>query len=147
VGPARGHWHHGLRRQRRHPQTIQDVIGRQVTLDLPAKRILLGFYIEDYFAIGGDKSFDKLAGMSRGWFVKSRPGVWAQYVARQPALQNVPDVGDVQDQTFSIEKALATRPDGVILAEWQYKALGPNRAGSRWWCCTTSTSPRSTRTA
>lgn len=107
-------------------KTIQDVIGRKITLDLPAKRILLGFYIEDYFAIGGDKSFDKLAGMSRGWFVKSRPAVWAQYVARQPALQNVPDVGNVQDQTFSIEKALAAKPEVVILAEWQYKALGPD---------------------
>jgi len=107
-------------------KTIQDVIDRKITLDLPAKRILLGFYIEDYFAVGGDKSFDKLVGMSRGWFVKSRPAVWAQYVARKPTLQNVPDVGNVQDQTFSIEKALATKPDVVILADWQYKALGPD---------------------
>lgn len=110
------------------PKTIEDVIGRKVTLDLPAKRILLGFYIEDYFAVGGDGSFDRLVGMSRGWFVKSRPTVWAQYVAHRPALQHVPDVGNVQDQTFSIEKALATRPDVVILADWQYKALGPDLA-------------------
>ncbi|MCB6182707.1 ABC transporter substrate-binding protein [Leeia sp. TBRC 13508] len=108
--------------------TIKDVNGRSVTLDLPAKRVLLGFYIEDYFAVGGNASFDKLAGMSRGWFVSSRPATWAQYVASKPQLQKVPDVGNVQDQTFSIEKVLASRPDVVVLADWQYKALGPDLA-------------------
>ena len=27
---------------------IEDVLGRKVTIDTPAKRVLLGFYIEDY---------------------------------------------------------------------------------------------------
>nr|WP_315234743.1 ABC transporter substrate-binding protein [uncultured Albidiferax sp.] len=108
--------------------TIQDVANRKVTLDLPAKRILLGFYIEDYFAVGGDASFERLVGMSRGWFVKSRPAAWNQYVAQKPMLQQVPDVGNVQDQTFSIEKVLATKPDVVVLADWQYKALGSDLA-------------------
>lgn len=48
---------------------IEDVLGRKVTIDTPAKRVLLGFYIEDYFAIGGEKSFDRLAGISSGWFL------------------------------------------------------------------------------
>lgn len=110
------------------PTVVEDVLGRKVKIDAPAKRVLLGFYIEDYFAVGGDKSFDRVAGMSRGWFVKSRPATWAMYVASKPQLARVPDVGNVQDQTFSIEKALATRPDLVILADWQYKALGPELA-------------------
>ncbi|MBK1683000.1 ABC transporter substrate-binding protein [Rhodoferax fermentans] len=105
------------------PEVIKDVIGRSVRVDLPAKRVLLGFYIEDYFAVGGDKAFDRLVGLSRGWFVKSRPAVWAQYVAARPTLRDVPDVGNVQDQSFSLEKALATKPDVVILADWQFKAL------------------------
>ncbi len=29
-------------------KTITDVIGRQVKVDLPAKRVVLGFYFEDY---------------------------------------------------------------------------------------------------
>ena len=104
-------------------ETIKDVIGRSVRVDLPAKRVLLGFYIEDYFAVGGDKAFDRLAGLSLGWFVKSRPAVWEQYVAARPTLRGVPDVGSVQDQSFVIEKVLATRPDVVVLADWQFKAL------------------------
>lgn len=104
-------------------ETIKDVIGRSVRVDLPAKRVVLGFYIEDYFAVGGDKAFDRLAGLSLGWFVKSRPAVWEQYVAARPTLRGVPDVGSVQDQSFVIEKVLATRPDVVVLADWQFKAL------------------------
>ena len=105
------------------PEVIKDVIGRSVRVDLPAKRVVLGFYIEDYFAVGGDKAFDRLAGLSLGWFVKSRPAVWDQYVAARPTLRGVPDVGSVQDQSFVIEKVLATRPDVVVLADWQFKAL------------------------
>lgn len=105
------------------PEVIKDVIGRSVRVTLPAQRVLLGFYIEDYFAVGGDKAFDRLAGLSLGWFVKSRPAVWEQYVAARPTLRDVPDVGSVQDQSFVVEKVLATRPDVVVLADWQFKAL------------------------
>ncbi|SIP96844.1 iron complex transport system substrate-binding protein [Aeromonas sp. RU39B] len=108
------------------PTELVDVTGRKVTVDLPAKRIVLGFYIEDYFAVGGDAAYDRLAGMSRGWFVKSRPATWDLYVAKKPQLAKVPDLGSVQDQSFSIEKTLAVRPDVVILADWQYKALAPD---------------------
>ncbi|MEN9890501.1 MAG: hypothetical protein RLY78_796 [Pseudomonadota bacterium] len=105
------------------PTTLKDVAGREVTLELPAKRVMLGFYVEDWFAIAGDKGYDRLVGMSKGWFVKSRPVVWEQYAAARPTLRDVTDVGNVQDQTFSVEKVLATRPDVVILADWQFKAL------------------------
>lgn len=105
------------------PEVIKDVLGRSVKVDLPAKRVLLGFYIEDYFAVGGDKAFDRLAGLSLGWFVKSRPAVWEQYAAARPTLRDVLDVGNVQDQSFVIEKVLAAKPDVVVLADWQFKAL------------------------
>jgi iron complex transport system substrate-binding protein len=110
------------------PAVVQDVLGRQVTLDVPAKRVMLGFYIEDYFAVGGDASFDRLVGASLGWFVKSRPVVWKQYTDKKPQLLKVTDVGNVQDQTFSIEKVLAAKPSVVVLAEWQYQALGSELA-------------------
>ncbi len=107
---------------------IEDVLGRKVTIDAPAKRVLLGFYIEDFFAVGGDQAFDHLAGISSGWFMKSRPAIWDMYIASKPQLAKVPNVGNVQDQTFSMEKVLASKPDLVVLADWQYKALGAELA-------------------
>ncbi|WP_243449790.1 ABC transporter substrate-binding protein [Aeromonas salmonicida] len=108
------------------PVEVEDVMGRKVSLSLPASRIVLGFYPEDYLAVAGEGGADRLVGMSRGWFVKSRPAIWSLYVASLPQLTQVPDLGNVQDQSFSIEKTLAVRPDVVILAQWQYEALAPD---------------------
>ena len=51
-----------------------------------------------------------------------------------PKLNQLTDVGEVEVGTFSIEKVLALKPDLLVLAEWQYKALGSdldriNKAG------------------
>ena len=105
------------------PVEVEDVMGRKVSLSLPASRIVLGFYPEDYLAVAGEGGAERLVGMSLGWFMKSRPAIWSLYVASQPQLAKVPDLGNVQDQSFSIEKTLAVKPDLVILAKWQYEAL------------------------
>lgn len=105
-------------------KTITDVIGREVKVDLPAKRVVLGFYFEDYMAIGTEKAFDSVVGLSReaweGWV----PANWEMHTKHRPSLKTVPDVGEVEAQTFSVEKVLSLKPDLVILADWQYKALG-----------------------
>jgi iron complex transport system substrate-binding protein len=108
------------------PEMIQDVLGRSVRVDLPAKRVLLGFYFEDYMAIGGEKAFDQVVGFSREAWEGWRPANWSLFAAHRPSLKELPDVGEVEAQTFSVEKVLALRPDVVVLAEWQYKGLGPD---------------------
>lgn len=106
------------------PRTVEDVIGRKVSVDLPVKRVVLGFYFEDYMAVGGEKAFDRIVGLSReaweGWI----PANWAMHTAHRPSLKDIADVGEVEAQTFSVEKVLALKPDLVVLADWQYKALG-----------------------
>ncbi|TDK42380.1 ABC transporter substrate-binding protein [Antarcticimicrobium luteum] len=104
--------------------TITDLRDRTVTLDAPAERVLLGFYYEDYLAVAGDGAVDKIVGLSRGPWAGWRPGQWEAYTQTFPQLANLPDVGDTESSTFSIEAALSTDPDLVILAGWQYDALG-----------------------
>ncbi|MEN5017966.1 ABC transporter substrate-binding protein [Erwinia sp. Eh17-17] len=105
-------------------QTLTDVIGREVKVDLPAKRVVLGFYFEDYMSVGGEKAYDSVVGISReaweGWV----PANWNMHVAHRPSLKNIPDVGEVEAQSFSVEKVLSLNPDLVILADWQFQALG-----------------------
>ena len=105
-------------------KTITDVIGREVKVDLPAKRVVLGFYFEDYMAVGGENAFDQVVGISReaweGWV----PANWNMHTAHRASLKDIADVGEVEAQTFSVEKLLSLNPDLVILADWQYKALG-----------------------
>ncbi|TCQ08899.1 ABC-type Fe3+-hydroxamate transport system substrate-binding protein [Rhizobium sp. PP-F2F-G36] len=105
-------------------KTITDVIGREVKVDLPAKRVIVGFYFEDYMAVGGEKAYDSVVGISReaweGWV----PANWTMHTAHRPSLKDIADVGEVEAQSFSVEKVLSLNPDLVVLADWQYKALG-----------------------
>ena len=39
-------------------------------------------------------------------------------------MKSVPDVGSTDDGSFSIEKVIAAQPDLLILAAWNYDALG-----------------------
>ena len=94
---------------------VTDVQGRKVKIESPAKRVLLGFYFEDYMAVGTEKAWE-------GW----RPANWALHTAHRPSLKDLPDVGEVEVQSFSVEKTLALRPDVIVLAKWQYLGLGPD---------------------
>ena len=103
---------------------VTDVQGRKVKIESPARRVLLGFYFEDYMAVGTEKAFDKVVGISRETWEGWRPANWALHTAHRPSLKDLPDVGEVQVQSFSVEKTLALRPDVIVLAKWQYLALG-----------------------
>lgn len=105
-------------------QTLEDVLGRQVSIDLPAKRVILGFYAEDYLAIGTDAALDHVVGISKDTWKVWRPASWELYTQYRPGLDSIPDVGEVEAQTFSIEKVISLNPDVVVLADWQYKGLG-----------------------
>lgn len=105
-------------------KNITDVIGREVQVDLPAKRVVLGFYFEDYMAVGTEKAYDSVVGISRDAWQGWVPANWAMHTAHRPSIAEIPDVGEVEAQTFSVEKVLSLKPDLVILADWQYKALG-----------------------
>ncbi|VEJ20800.1 Uncharacterised protein [Neisseria animaloris] len=47
------------------PVEITDTAGRKVKLGLPAKRIVLGFYYQDYIAVGGKNALDNVVGFSK----------------------------------------------------------------------------------
>lgn len=104
-------------------QTITDVLGRTVTFDAPAKRIVLGFYYTDYLAVGGVKALDNVVGFSKAVWTDWTPASWEMYSKAIPALHKIEDVGEVEVGTFSIEKVLSLKPDLIILADWQFQVL------------------------
>ncbi|MEO9653682.1 ABC transporter substrate-binding protein [Marinomonas sp.] len=105
-------------------QVIEDVLGREVEVDVPAERVVLGFYAEDYMAIGTENAFDNVVGLSLDTWKSWRPASWNLYTDQRPSLKKIPDVGEVESQTFSVEKVLSLNPSVVLLADWQYKGLG-----------------------
>jgi len=108
--------------------TVKDLRDREVTIREPAKRILLGFNYEDYIAVAGPGAMDKVVALSLTPWKDWRPEQYAAYVKAVPSIASLINVGDTETGTFSVEKAIAARPDLAILAAWQYDTLGPNAA-------------------
>jgi iron complex transport system substrate-binding protein len=106
------------------PITITDVDGRQVVLQQPAKRVLLGEgrYLNALALLTGDP-----VSLVAGWlgdFRRLDAASYATYQAKFPAIDQVPMVGVTSEETFSIEKALSVEPD---LAIFGTQGHGPSR--------------------
>ena len=106
------------------PLTVTDALGRAVALKGPAERIVLGFNYEEFTAIAGPAGWDRVVGWSRTLWTGWRPASYRRYLVPIPRLANLPDVGNTDDNSFSLEKVLALRPDLVVLAEWSFSSLG-----------------------
>lgn len=102
--------------------TVTDVLDRKVTFDAPAKRVIVGFYPEDYMAIGTVEAYDHVVGMAK-YIWQARAESWVEYIKQVPSINNIPEIGRVDTNTFSVEKAISLKPDLLMLADWQYKAL------------------------
>lgn len=105
-------------------KTLTDIMGNQVKLDLPAKRVALGFYFEDYLAVAGEKGWANVVGISKAAWKDWRPASWTLYTSHMPAIDQLPDMGEVEVMTFSVEKVIELKPDVLVLAEWQVQGLG-----------------------
>lgn len=104
--------------------TIIDTEGRSVEAPMGAKRILLGFYFEDFYAIGGPDAYENVVAISRAVWQGWRQSQWKQYSKKDSRLEKLIDVGEVDSGTFSVETAIAAKPDVAIFAAWQFRSLG-----------------------
>lgn len=111
---------------RAEPVTVTDLLGRSVTLPAPAKRIVLaqGRQLNALGLIHPDP-----ISLLAGWGADHRrqnPDAYARYLAKFPAIEAVPTVGDGGTQDgFSFEKAVSLSPDLVILS----RSLAGTRTG------------------
>lgn len=103
--------------------TIRDVSGRTVTLDQPARRILIddGRFLAAMALIHPDP-VSLLAGWPRDVH-RLGERTYQSYVAKFPRLPSVPQVSSSAGE-FSLEMALAARPDVAVVSLGQ----GPNAA-------------------
>lgn len=111
---------------RAEPITVTDLLGRSVTLPAAAKRIVLaqGRQLNALGLIHPDP-----ISLLAGWGADHRrqnPDAYARYLAKFPAIEAVPTVGDGGTQDgFSFEKAVSLSPDLVILS----RSLAGTRTG------------------
>jgi iron complex transport system substrate-binding protein len=101
--------------------TLTDIAGRSVTLSLPVQRVLLaeGRQIHTVAALDRDGPFGRVVGWGAD-IQKADPESYSAYTARYPQAEALPKFGSVAEGGFDIEKAIALKPDVVLL---NYEAL------------------------
>ncbi|UUP17391.1 ABC transporter substrate-binding protein [Nitratireductor thuwali] len=103
--------------------TVTDVAGREVTLDVPVKRVLLGEgrQVHALAAIRGDKVFDDVIAW-RDDLMGSDADSYALYRAFAPQIADLPRFGYIPTGTFDVEAAIALDPGVIILNLEQFEA-------------------------
>ncbi|MEC4766042.1 ABC transporter substrate-binding protein [Halomonas sp. CUBES01] len=96
--------------------TVTDVTGRQVTLDAPAERVILGEGRQIYLLglLEPEAPFDHVVGW-REDFSQADPDNYARYAERFPEIEDLPTFGGFKDGTFDVEQAASLTPDVVLM--------------------------------
>ncbi|WP_108258814.1 ABC transporter substrate-binding protein [Mangrovicoccus ximenensis] len=104
------------------PLTLTDIAGREVTVDAPVERVILGEGRQIFFAAVLDREdpFRRVVGW-RDDFRQASPDSYAAYAAKFPELAGIPTFGGFKDGTFDVEQAVSLEP-GVLLMNLEAKA-------------------------
>lgn len=95
---------------------VTDIAGRKVTIGVPVRRILLG---EGRQLLALSLIHPDAVSLLAGWpadLVRQDATTYGRYRERFPGIEKVPIVGQGSADTFSIEQALAVRPDIAIFS-------------------------------
>lgn len=98
------------------PVTLTDVTGRRVALSLPVERVLLaeGRQIHAVAALDREAPFRRIVGWGED-LEKADPDSYRAYVELDPRAAALPRFRGVSEGGFDVEKAIALRPDVVLL--------------------------------
>lgn len=98
------------------PITLTDIAGREITVDAPVDRVILGEGRQVFFAavLDGENPFERVVGW-RDDFREASPESYAAYAEKFPELADIPTFGGFKDGTFDIEQAVALEPDVLIM--------------------------------
>jgi iron complex transport system substrate-binding protein len=97
------------------PVTITDITGRTVTLAQPAKRMILA---EGRQILGLSLLHQDPVSLIAGWlgdFRRNDSESYALYRQKFPDIDDIPVLGMGNDGSFSVEKAIAIKPDIAVL--------------------------------
>ena len=98
--------------------TVTDMAGRQVSVNVPVKRVVLGFdrNLPSFAAVAGEDFLSKMAGWGK-ITPKCNQNIY-KFKEKYPGIEAIPDVGCHSKGTFSVEKVISLKPDVVIFPLW-----------------------------
>nr|WP_245297263.1 ABC transporter substrate-binding protein [Rhizobium oryziradicis] len=95
---------------------IKDITGREVSVNVPVERVILGEGRQIYFtaALDTDHPFKRIVGW-RDDFQKADLDGYNIYLKKFPEMGKIPTFGGMKDGTFDIEQAVTLKPDVIIM--------------------------------
>jgi len=96
--------------------TLTDIAGREVEIERPLSRMILGESRMVYFFAVLDKEnpFRRIVGW-RDDLAQFDPEIYAAYLEKYPSIADIPVFGMVSNGTFSIEHAVSLKPDALLM--------------------------------
>ena len=98
---------------------VTDLAGREVKIKAPVNKVVLqwsgsgGGFIT-MLALEGKNVHQKIAGWDNGLKI-NRFDMWKKYSEVMPELEKIPDIGNIDQDSFNVEKVIALKPDVLIL--------------------------------
>lgn len=98
------------------PIKVTDIVGREIEVKLPVRRVLLGEgrQIHAIAALDRGNPFERIVGWGED-LEKSDPDSYRAYAERFPEIADIPKFGSVGAGNFDIEKAISLQPDVLLL--------------------------------
>ncbi|MDB6454815.1 ABC transporter substrate-binding protein [Falsirhodobacter sp. 20TX0035] len=98
------------------PVTLTDIAGREVTVEAPVQRVILGEGRQIYLlgVLEREAPFAHVVGW-REDLLQADPDGYAAYAEKFPDLKDLPTFGGFKDGTFDVEQAAALKPDVVLM--------------------------------
>jgi iron complex transport system substrate-binding protein len=96
--------------------TVTDVTGREVSVEVPVQRVILGEGRQMYLVAALDREdpFKRVVGW-RDDFSQADPDTYALYQAKYPELADIATFGGFKDGTFDVEQAITLKPDVLLM--------------------------------
>lgn len=96
--------------------TVTDIAGREVKVDVPVDKVILGEGRQIYLTavLDAENPFKRVVGW-REDFSQADPDNYAVYLKEFPAMADIPTFGGFKDGTFDVEQAIALDPDVMIM--------------------------------
>jgi iron complex transport system substrate-binding protein len=96
--------------------TLTDIAGRQVQVETPVQRVILGEGRQAFFTavLETENPFARVVGW-RDDLRQADPDSYAAYLEKFPQIATIPTFGGFKEGTFDIEQAVSLDPDVMIL--------------------------------
>lgn len=96
--------------------TVTDLLGRQVKVHIPVRRVILGEGRQLYLvaALDTHNPLERIVSWRKD-LIQSDPDTYGAYLRQFPAIAQIPTFGGFESGTFDIEQAITLQPDVIIL--------------------------------